>query len=420
MRYHQMPPDLLAALAAGGGGSQAAAALTEAQHSKHALLLNGVVSTAAAVRHPQAERARQGYQLLAQVQRQDPGTVTRVIRHPSVGAWAYRTMAALRGGSAPAGAQPAGVGAIAAAAAIRTGITAEIEIPVTSGIAMLPSVGAAGPFEGPVATVRGAEVSCAGTTVRIPPDYREPAPGWRPLAALLPGLLVDDIDPFRMPAAPHTARDVDLTGWAPAFMAAQTLLASLHPAVAAEVAAMITVIVPLTRPAEGQVSSSSPETFGAIAMSEPADPVSLAVTLAHEVQHVKLSALLDLIQLTSPDGDARFYAPWREDPRPASGLLQGTYAYLGVTGFWRRQRAAGQAAGPLNADVEFTRWRQAAADGAATLLSSGQLTAAGTDFVRVIAATLAAWLDEPVPLPAREQAAAANARHLARWKAAYG
>jgi HEXXH motif-containing protein len=420
MRYHQMPPDLIAAMAAGGGGPRAAAVLTAAQHSKHLLLLHGVVSTAASARHPQAEAAREGYRLLARVQQQDPGAVAAVVHHPSVGAWAYRTVTALRGGPDRPGAVPAGMGAIAAAAAIRAGVRADIEIPVTGGIAMLPSAGAAGPFDGPVATVRGQDISCAGRSVRIPADVREPAPGWRPLAPLLPGLVVDDVDPFRMPAAPHTARDVDVTAWTPAFTAAQALLNRWHPDVAAEVAAMITVVVPLARPAEGQVSSSSPETFGAIAMSDPADPVSLAVTLTHEVQHVKLSALLDLVQLTSPDSHVRLYAPWRDDPRPASGLLQGTYAYLGVTGFWRRQRAAGQASGLPDADVEFARWRQAAADGAATLLSSGQLTAAGTDFVGGIAGTLAAWHDDPVPLPAREQAAAANARHLARWQAAHG
>jgi len=150
-------------------------------------------------------------------------------------------------------------------------------------------------------------------------------------------------------------------------------------------------------------------------MSEPVDAVALAVTLTHEVQHVKLSALLDLVQLTYPDGDARFYAPWRDDPRPASGLLQGSYAYLGVAGFWRRQRVLDPAG-----DVEFARWRQAAADGATTLLSSGQLTDAGMEFVRGMAATLAAWQEEPVPAAARELAWAANTRHLANWRAAHG
>ena len=36
--------------------------------------------------------------------------------------------------------------------------------------------------------------------------------------------------------------------------------------------------------------------IGAIALSAPVDTCSLAVTLTHEVQHVKLSALLDELQ----------------------------------------------------------------------------------------------------------------------------
>jgi hypothetical protein len=32
------------------------------------------------------------------------------------------------------------------------------------------------------------------------------------------------------------------------------------------------------------------------------------------------------------------YAPWRSGPRPLNGLLQGAYAFLGVSGFWRQQR----------------------------------------------------------------------------------
>jgi hypothetical protein len=39
-----------------------------------------------------------------------------------------------------------------------------------------------------------------------------------------------------------------------------------------------------------------------------------------------------------PDDGHRYYVPWRDDPRPISGLLQGAYAYLGVTGFWRTRR----------------------------------------------------------------------------------
>src|SRR5581483_603165 len=60
-----------------------------------------------------------------------------------------------------------------------------------------------------------------------------------------------------------------------------------------------------------------------------------AVTLAHELQHLKLGALLDIVTLALPDDGRRYYAPWRDDPRPLGGLLQGAYAYFGVSGFWR-------------------------------------------------------------------------------------
>lgn len=59
--------------------------------------------------------------------------------------------------------------------------------------------------------------------------------------------------------------------------------------------------------------------------------------MAHELQQLKRSALLDVAALTEPD-DRRCYAPWRDDPRPVSGLLQGAYAFLGVSSFRRTRR----------------------------------------------------------------------------------
>src|SRR5581483_10387130 len=136
----------------------------------------------------------------------------------------------------------------------------------------------------------------------------------------------------------------------------------------------------------GHVSSSSPETFGTVAMSRQPDRYTCAVTLVHEVQHLKLSALLDLVPLTLPDDGQRYYAPWRTDPRPASSLLQGAYAFLGVSGFWRRLRqAAAQTAVRQRADAEFARWRAAAAQTVTTLRSTGRLTAAGQDFTAEMA-----------------------------------
>lgn len=419
-----MPPELFAAMAAGGGGEDIARVLTAAQRSKHALLLRGVVMTSVKAGHVEAALAERGYDLLSSVERGNPGTVAALIRHPSVGAWAFRTVSALRGGPAMRGATPGRLAAVAAAAAIRAGTAAEIETPLTDGQVMLPSLGAASVSAGGqgLATVRvtpnGTEVTTPKGGVVIPADHRASSPGWHPLRALLTEpfeLLADDADPFRMPAAPDLAQPTELSSWSPVFQQAWTLLDRYHPDVAADVATLITVIVPRARPAQGQVSSSSPETSGAIAMSEPTGPATLACTLAHEVQHVKLSALLDLVKLTRDDDGRRFYAPWREDPRPASGLLQGAYAYLGVTAFWRRQR---QLENRMDAHAQFARWRVAAATATSVLRTSNVLTPAGHDFVRGMSSTLAAWQDEPVPEAAGNDAIAANADHLSRWESA--
>lgn len=435
MRYHRMPPRLFAALA-NGGGTEAIPVLVAAQHSKHALLLHGVTRTAVAAGHPQAGLAVRSQELLDKAQRMDAEAVAAVTLHPSVGAWAHRTLTGLRqaaldrsaDGARANGAMPGWLAGIAAAAALRAGVTAEIEVPVIGGIVMLPTLGAAGPVDADTATVRvgaeGAVVIGANTRVHVPAAFRSAAPGWRRLRPLLTTLgfelVADDIDPFRMPAAPHVACHARLDGWPETFRAAWALLTSQHPEVAAQVAAMLRVIVPLRRPAEGQASSSSPETFGAIAMSDPVDPVTLAVTIAHELQHVKLSALLDLVTLTKPDDGTRFYAPWRDDPRPASSLLQGTYAYLGVAAFWRRMLRDGavESSPHIDPEFEFCRWQSAAASAAQTLLRSRQLTAAGEEFVTRMAATLAERAPEPVNERARARAVAANARHLMAWESA--
>ena len=79
---------------------------------------------------------------------------------------------------------------------------------------------------------------------------------------------------------------------------------------------------------QNRASSTSPEVFGAVALAVPPDRVTGAVTLAHEIQHVKLGAPLDVVTLTLPDDGTRYHAPWRDDPRPLGTLLQGAYGRL--------------------------------------------------------------------------------------------
>jgi uncharacterized protein len=78
-------------------------------------------------------------------------------------------------------------------------------------------------------------------------------------------------------------------------------------------------------------------------------------------------------------------------------LLQGAYAHLGVTDYWRlrRHRVAGQAA--LDAAEQFARWRQATSDAIETLAGSSALTPLGQRFAAGMRATVTPWLDDPVP-----------------------
>jgi HEXXH motif-containing protein len=253
-------------------------------------------------------------------------------------------------------------------------------------------------------------------------DPLDDAPGWRGLRRLSStsggvrlDLLIDDVDPYRLPSVTNVAEpltDREIEDWQAVLDPAWELLVRNHPATAEGVRTALRVVTPLRPPAHGQVSATGRDTFGCIAMSAPIDPRSFAETLAHEVQHTKLTGLLDIVQLSEPDDGSRYYAPWRDDPRPASGLLQGVYAYLGVTTFWRTERANGATG---HADSEFARWRESALRGADTLLASGRLTKAGDEFVAEIRTRLLAWQDEPVPAEAIVRANRENAQHRADW-----
>lgn len=422
VQYHAMPRDLLEALGAGGGGPDAIRALAAAEHSKHIVLLWGVVEAAQAAGAEQAKFARHGQDVLAAVQRHAPLTAAWTIRYPSVGAWALR---ASRGDIGVTGAEPARLAAVAAAAAVRSGFEVEVPVPADGGVVSLPSLGAAhvGSATATVHSSAGrAEIRWAHGRADISPDARKDASGWQGLRSCNAGnfdIVVDDLDPFRMPAVTGVAPRLsarEAGEWNRALEQGWQLLASNHPDIATEVAATIRVIVPLSRSVHGQLSSSSPETFGAVAMSKPPDSYTCAVTYVHEVQHLKLSALLDIVTLTLPDDGHRYYAPWRADPRPIAGLLQGAYAYLGVSRFWQAQRQLVNGAAQLRADSEFALWRAGTARAIDALLSSKRLTAAGADFVQCMSETITACQSEPVSPQAQEIALRESRRHLARWE----
>ncbi|WP_034516855.1 HEXXH motif domain-containing protein [Actinomadura rifamycini] len=413
---HEIPEEMFLALAAGGGGAEAVGLLNRAQYSKRLLLLRGIRDTG----HPGALAA---YDLLARIQEEDPRAVEAVLRYPTVGEWARRTLLVLTGREAGT-ADPEEFAALAAAAAVRAGHPCAIHVPDRDGAIVLPSLGRA-PVPGDLVRVdgRGAVIGTGADTLRIPPDPHEDAPGWQAVRRLPGGLLLDDHDPDRMPggtALPRRLTPAELDHWRETLVRARRILDLHHPTVAAETAAALTVLTPLVAPEHGQSSATPKHAFGNIGLSTPPDPLFLAVTLAHEVQHTKLTGLLDVVPLTRPDDGTRYYAPWRTDPRPVPGLLQGAYAHLGIAGFWRVQRHHETGEPALRAHADFARWRAATDLVLRTLAATGDLTPDGERFVAGMAETLAPWLDEPVPADALALGRDAADRHLAAWRAAHG
>ncbi|HEY1703396.1 MAG TPA: HEXXH motif domain-containing protein [Trebonia sp.] len=442
MNRHQVPAAMFASMAAGNSGPDAVAWLAAAEYSRRLLFVRGVLIAARESAHSQYGWTRDAYDLLADIQHYAAEEVDAVLRYPPVGAWVGRTLLAqgigqpseheLSGGSTErtGAAVPAGLATVAGSAAIRSRFPCSIPVPVTEGVITFPSVGqAALPVREGEALLRcgadGAELVAGRFRLRIPDDTRTDVPGWRGLRQISAGppgaalrLVIDDLDPYRMwaPALATRLTRAEVSRWESALGAAWKVLCAYHQAAAAEIAAATRVLVPLRPIDHGVRSVTSREHFGSVGISEPPDTVSLALALAHEVQHTKLYALQNLTRLTRPDDGQRYYAPWRDDPRPASGLLQGAYAYLGVSRFWRRQRHVAEGTAALVAHAEFARWRSAVVSVTDGLLDSGRLTGDGHVLVSGMAAAARSWEEEPVPAEAESAARRAAARHAAHWR----
>ncbi|WP_119727844.1 HEXXH motif domain-containing protein [Thermomonospora amylolytica] len=433
--FTDIPDEIFLDLARGNGGAAAVQHLLKMDQDNRRLMLQLLRVTAVRHGHPEADRVAGAYALLAEIEREHPQIVRSVLAYPTVGAWLRRTLVALNGDEAGrAAARPGEVTALAAAAAVRAGHRCAVEVPVREGGIVLPSLGRAlipGQAEALVRVEHDrAEIVAGGSVVRVPADPHQDGPGWQALRLLRVrrgdtsvAFLLDEHDPDRAAEARSTddrLGEGELAHWQAMLDEAWPMLAARHRVTAEEVAASIRVLTPLVGSEQHPTSTTPLHALGSIGLSTPPNPHFLAVTLAHEVQHTKLTALLGGMPLTGPDDGARYYAPWREDPRPADGLLQGTYAHLGITAFWRRQREHESGDLRRHADTEFARWREATELGARTLADSGRLTPKGEGFVAELRRTLRPWLREPVDDEALERARKAADAHRMRWLSRHG
>ncbi|ADJ49864.1 hypothetical protein AMES_8039 [Amycolatopsis mediterranei S699] len=398
-----------AALAQGGGGPSVVSLLADARLSRTLQLIKHLAATQAS--------AAAVFALLVRLERTSPGSVTRVLRHPSVGAWALRVAA--RG-------EPAAPGlhriTLAAAVDAREPVTVEV-FRCDVKIPGMGTVLLAEPGKITVTPIAGGTRVGSAT---IPADWRTGADRWRPLPRVTVGarerpatfILDDWAGEDEPPSLRPDAAAVPDT-WRTALDAAWRVLSRHHPATAAELPRAIKVVTPLPGGTTSPVSGTADAAFGCVFLSPPADPVTAAASLAHELQHTKLIGLTDLFPLVSRGASRRYYAPWRADPRPASGLLHGCYAFAGVAAFWRNQRrAAAPPADRLFAETEFARWRKAVAEAVAELRAGDELTELGRQFTGLLADTIAGWLAEPVSRAAVAAARRLGSEHRGTWLSA--
>lgn len=421
---HSLSADAFAELAAGAGDGAVVGQLRAAQLSKHLMLLHVVARAADAMtdagggtRPPAVNAFRSGFQLLARAQAASPAAVAGVMGLPHIGSWTHDCLTRLSDGSPPDfGYLPA----VAAAAAIPCGIAFEVDVPVRNGRVPLPGLGClevpgAGEWirlSGDGERLRAGQDIDVAYADLVPDDGTGvPVPRWRgtPLVRAVAGgqvweVLLEDadryLDRYNLPMLTAMTA-AEAAQWRRCVQAGWELLVRHHEWAAKPVAAGLRVIVPLVTAANLE-SAAAPAAFGAIATSLPPSPVSMAETLVHEFQHVKLGALVDMLPLAKPS-DKRGYAPWREDPRPMGGLLQGVYAFTGIVRFWSAQRQ--RAAGPddiLRANVLYERWRLAIELVTRELLASGVLTPDGTRFVTMLRESGQHQGAGPVPAEAAE------------------
>ncbi|MGC5379823.1 HEXXH motif domain-containing protein [Micromonospora sp. DT68] len=432
----RLPAQSFSQLAAGHGDAETIARLRRGQLSRRLFLLRALLD---ADPSPATEAS---LELLVRAQAHRPEAVDEVLLAPHVGSWLTVTLRRLRAGPAtvPPRSRRSGttvgtvaasrdvgrLGEIAAAAAARAGLDFTIELSSTDGQVMLPTYGRAESGTGSV-TVTAEDGRLRIGPVLVPTDPSADAPGWsglRAIAAQAAGrtlrLIIDDLDPWRdvhQLRAAGRLSDPELAGWQAALDEAWPVLVRSHPSYAEGIAAGLTTIVPLVAPEESYgVNATAMESFGAVSLTPPTDPLALAAALVHEWQHAKLGALLDLIPLHHADSEPRHYAPWRDDPRPLGGLLHGVYAFFGVTDFWRVQRHVQRDAAARFADFEFARWRSMVWQTTELLHGVPNLTEEGQRFLATLTERQRRWLAEPVSPAAASLARQVTAEHRLGWR----
>lgn len=386
--------------------------------------------------------------LLERSQRLAPQAVEEILMAPGTGIWITSLLRQLRGDTSakplPLGMAAGRLSVMAAAAATHARLSFSLEVPIQWGIVSLPGLGCAR-FEerGQRAWATGRAtgqggslriVDATGAEVWTGPDWRCHGPGWSPTRRLTVGrrsealdLVLDEHDPYRnfsTPQEPRLLSERESEAWRLSLTEAWNFLIRDDPDLAEEIRCgpLLSIAPTAAREEFRPYSSSSGEAFGGISASRPDSSPQLAATLVHEFQHIKLGAMIHLEPLVRrvesfQDRLELFYAPWRDDPRPLEGLIQGFYAFFGVARFWRAHRQKSEGSGALLADFEFALCRDQVWSVLKGLERHHRLTAVGRRLVDLLVEHCETWRAEEVSRSAMRLAHDAIVDHRARWRA---
>lgn len=411
MRQFRFTAAEIESLAGGYGSPGALATLRSGQRAARRLQLLAIWQRSHRLPEPAHARLDTAFALIEDIARVAPEVAAALLDHPFLGTWAAACLARLESNTTkhaiPVDVELGYLSGLAAAGAVRAGIRFELEVSIWDGSVLLPTLGTLHIGRSGTAFLRGdaTELTCSidDRTVTVTPPFDVEQDAWRPRrsVSLADGwtLAVEDTDPygdcFGHPRS-GPLDDTRRTALEESLEQAWRLLTEQHPEHAAGVRTLLDAIVPLAAPANGTISAASRVAAGAIGVSIPDDPVELALLLVHEVQHMKLGELLDLVDLHATTGPARHHAPWRGDPRPVGALFQGVYAHLGVADFWRLHRRHTTGPAARRAEYEFAYWYEQTRRAAATLAASGELTEDGARFVTGVIETMDGWRHEAI------------------------
>lgn len=379
-------------LAAGEGGTAALGQLKSQQD----VIVRALVAAAAA-ELTDASAATDAWAVLAELHREAPDAVADVFGHPYVRSWAVGVLS----GSIR---DPEHLSRIAAAAAVRSGRSMEVAVPVTDGRVQLPALGTLRidvSASGVAQLTTGPEtntVRFGGTVHKVTLDPFAPADRWRPVQRVVLDswtTLLDDDDPYRdvfgFPVEGWLSRTAS-DAWLRSLSGAWRMLSGDAPEQAAGIQTVLRVVTPLQMDQAGKLrSAAARHAFGAVGVAQ-ASPNVLSVLLIHEYQHNKLAALLDLCDMFDRNDPVRIAVAWRPDRRPLEGALHGAYAHLGMAALWRT-RTAVPWAGQARAGELFRLYRDWTQDAVEKIKDTGALLPIGERFITGMQHTLTQWRD---------------------------